>query len=85
MFIFYLENCLIKTAKKVNGPQSNMPVAVQIINDTTRDGWIINYETSDNITRNDKRKDPVNKKIISNFINDGLLMGMNRNIFRKVL
>ena len=65
------------TAKNVNGPQSNMPVAVQIINE--RDDF-----KSGNITRNDKRKDPVNKKIISNFINDGLLMGMDRNVFRKV-
>ena len=72
------------TAKKVNGPQSNMPVAVQIINDTTRDRAYTTYETSGNISRNDKRKDPVNKKIISNFINDGLLMGMDRNVFRKV-
>ena len=64
------------TAKKINGPQSNMPVAVQIINE--RDDF-----KSGNITRNDKRKDPVNKKIISNFINDGLLTGMDREVFRE--
>ena len=65
------------TAKGVNGAQSNMPVAIQFIHETSK------YETSGIITQSNKRGEPINKRLISDFINDGVILGMNREVFRE--
>mgnify|MGYP003146273658 CR=1 FL=1 len=65
-----------ETAKRINGAQSNIPVAISIIDDTGK-----TYESSGQLTRDNKRNDPVNKKTILNYIGNGVLMGMDRSIF----
>ena len=73
------------TAKNVNGPQSNMPVAIQFVTELSKFTGSEMDASWEAYKNNDKgRKDPIHKKMLTDFINDGLLMGMDRNVFRKV-
>jgi hypothetical protein len=72
------------TAKNVNGPQSNMPVAIQFIYAREDDYVPYIYREQENIASKTKRKQTTSKKIISDFINTGKLVGMDREIFRTV-
>ena len=67
------------TAQGINGTQSTLPVAIRIIYDPTDKN--LAYERSGQLTQNNKRTDPVNKKLITTFLTEGRLEGMDRGVF----
>ena len=68
------------TAQGINGTQSTLPVAIRIIYDPTDSN--LAYERLGQLTQNNKRTDPTNKKLITTFLTEGILKGMDREIFR---
>jgi hypothetical protein len=69
------------TAQGINGTQSTLPVAIRIIYDPTDKN--LAYERSGQLTQNNKRTDPVNKKLITTFLTEGMLEGMDRGVFEE--
>jgi hypothetical protein len=67
------------TAQGINGTQSTLPVAIRIIHDPADKN--LAYERSGQLTQNNKRTDPVNKKLITTFLTEGILEGMDRGVF----
>ena len=69
------------TAQGINGTQSTLPVAIRIIHDPADKN--LAYERSGQLTQNNKRTDPVNKKLITTFLTEGMLEGMDRGVFEE--